>query len=180
MTGKKQDEYDAHITAFSLYLKITNIGSSPSNIDKVYLGYHWNIGVYNWNWIKYRIGWAWLEKATIVKEDFTIDIDGDNRKVYPFLFQKSILLNYQTDTYLNIGQNAVGMIYFEQHESWGAASPLVEKESTNIKIKVFDSFGNAHSLVTKIPVVDIKEAREFNLHFGEIYPSIQASQANKL
>jgi len=170
-TGNKFNEFDAHITAISLYLKITNIGSAPSSIDKVKVGYHWNINKFNLIWIKYRLGWSWII-PTIINNDFMINVDKDNAKVFPFLFQRSILLNTQTDTYLNIGQNAIGMVYFEQQESWGGAFPIKNKETTKIKVVISDSFGHNHSLITTIPVVEINEARKFNENFGCTYPSI--------
>ncbi len=108
-----------HTTAFSLYLNISNIGSAPSSIQKIYIGYHWDLEPFSINWLKYKIGWFWLKHETVISEDFRVDIGNDNVKIFPFLTQKNSLLPMQVDKFLNIGKAVNGIVYFEQPESWG-------------------------------------------------------------
>jgi hypothetical protein len=42
-TGKKQAGHDTHRTAISLYVNIANVGSAPTSVDNVELGYHWHV-----------------------------------------------------------------------------------------------------------------------------------------
>jgi hypothetical protein len=178
-TGKKYEGYDTHRTAIALYLKITNIGNAPSNIDKIKVGYHWNITGISWLRLKYGIGWFWLKDVAIAIEDFCVPIGEDNVKCFPFLFQKSIMMDGAVDTYLEVGKNAIGVVYFEQDESWGASSPLSTNGSTNIKIRVYDSFSGSHSIVTNIPIVDIEEAKKYNRYFGETFATIAENKVKE-
>ena len=45
LTGEKYEPprlgaYDVHITAFVVYVEITNVGSAPSNLGKIKIGYY--------------------------------------------------------------------------------------------------------------------------------------------
>ena len=179
-TGNTHNGFDAHRTAISLYLKVTNVGSAPSTIDKIEIGYHWNISGLSFQSLKYRIGWYWLKKQTLSIEDFHTHITGDKFKVFPFLFQRSILTNSATDTYLEIGKNAMGIVYFEQNESWGASSPSVKNGHIKLKIKVYDSFLNSYSIISEIPMVDISDAKKYNKYFGETFKAISEKNESEI
>ena len=79
-----------------------------------------------------------------------VDI-GENIKVFPFLLQKSYLSANTVDTYLEEGKSAVGVVYFEQQESWGGCFPTPKNNHTKIKVKVIDSFNGIHTKVIKVP-----------------------------
>lgn len=178
-TGNKYEGYDTHRTAIALYLKITNIGNAPSNIDKVEVGYHWNITGLSLLSLKYRLGWFWIKNLTVAIEDFCTPFGEDNIKFYPFLLQKSVVSNSTIDTYLEVGKNAIGVVYFEQNESWGASSPLPDNGKTKIKVRVYDSFSNSYSTIVRIPIVDINEAKEYNRYFGETFAMINEKKMNE-
>lgn len=59
--GNEFKGYKTHITAFSLYLNIANIGSAPSSIQSIHLGYHQDIDQFRINWLKCKIFWFWLK-----------------------------------------------------------------------------------------------------------------------
>ena len=178
-TGNKIDGYDAHRTAISLYLKISNIGNSASDIDRVEIGYHWNLSKKNWLWVKYGLGWFWLKNATVAIEDFRSEIDKDNMKFFPFLFQRSFMTNQNSDLYLKVGKNTTGIIYFEQGESWGASSPIVQNGHVKIKIKVYDVFSKAYTTIATIPMVELSEAKKYTQYFGETLEAIENNREKK-
>lgn len=173
LTDRKHQEYDAHRTAISLYLKVSNIGHAASNIDTIEVGYHWNINKFNWLWLKYRIGWFWLKQQTVAIEDFCIQVGNDNVKFYPFLYQASILAPENESTYLETGNNTAGVVYFEGDEMWGGAFPLVKNNTTKVKIRINDVFGGHHTVIKKIPFIDIQEAKKYNRYFGETYVELE-------
>lgn len=166
-TGNIFNGHDAHITAFALYLNISNIGSAPSSIEKIHIGYHWDLDPISWTWLKYKIGWFWLKNEIVILEDFRVEI-GEHLKVYPFLTQKNYLAPIQVDKFLEVGKSNSGIVYFEQLESWGACFPLCTKGTVRVKIKVYDIFGKAHIKKVEIPLVNIDEAKKFNPYFGDI------------
>jgi len=118
------------------YLKITNIGSAPSSIDAVQVGYHWDLIPFTQNWRKYTLGWFWLDRFNVALEDFQVRIGG-HVKVYPFLFQQGQLTNHIPKNYLQPGQSTIGMVYFEQEESWGGCQPRVTDQGVKIKAIVY-------------------------------------------
>jgi hypothetical protein len=164
-TGQKYEGYDIHRTAISVYLGISNVGSAPASIENVSLAYHWHLSPFSWNWLKYRIGWYWIEHPIITMDDFQYDF-GDRVKIYPSLFQGSHLIGKDTDTYLNTGQSVNGVVYFEQTESWGGFFPTPNKGAAKIRIAVHDSFGKKHVQTFRIPIVSLDEARKYNPSFG--------------
>jgi hypothetical protein len=174
LTGKKFNGYDVHQTGISLYLKISNIGSAPSSINKIKAGFHWHLQGFNFLWLKYRIGWYWLDPI-ISLNDFTVDI-GENVKVYPFLIQKSYLSNNTNDHYLQVGKSAIGVVYFEHGESWGGCFPTPRKDFTKIKVKVLDSFGGRHTKVLKVPIVSLEEAKKYSEAFGETFRELHKNK----
>jgi hypothetical protein len=155
-TGKKDDKV-AHRTAIVLYLEIVNIGATPAQITRVEVGYH------NYT-LKYSFLWFWLGTIPAIK-DFAHTI-GENLRVFPFLFQKNYLGNITQKTYLRIGEQTTGIVYFEQEESWGKFQPRVYNHGVRIKVKCYDSFEKCYSKVFWIPVKTLEEARKYNPEFG--------------
>jgi len=70
-----------HRTAISIYMQISNIGSSPTAIDKISVGYKSKA---------YRnpFKWYWLENETVCLSEFLMPI-GQQSKTIPFLRQKN-------------------------------------------------------------------------------------------
>lgn len=168
-TGSKHEGHDVHKTAFSIYLKINNIGYVPSSIDRIEIGYHWSINKINVLWFKYCIGWRWIEQ-TIAKDDFMISLDDEKNKVYPFLVQDSLLQINKKDGYLTVGKCVNGIVYFEQEESYGGSYPNVKHGKVKIKIRVYDIYQNKYSITQEIPFIDIAEAKKYCPSFGESIP----------
>jgi hypothetical protein len=78
--------------------------------------------------------------------------------------------------YLQVGQSANGVVYFEQKESWGGCYPSPRKGTTKVKLKIKDSFGSSHTKKTTIPVVPIEEARKYCASFGKTFETLRISQ----
>jgi hypothetical protein len=117
LTGNKHNGFDAHQTGIALYLKISNVGSAPTSIEAIKLGYRWHLRPWTLYWFRYRVLWFWLQNPAIAIEDFQVAI-GENIKFYPFLLQRSAISGEAADNYLRVGQSMNGVIYFEQPESW--------------------------------------------------------------
>ncbi|HBG48293.1 MAG TPA: hypothetical protein DDW90_02050 [Cyanobacteria bacterium UBA9971] len=166
-TGNKYNAHDAHQTAISLYLNITNIGNAASSIKSIEVGYH------NYTF-KYTYLWFWL-KETCILSDFCVDI-GENTKVYPLLTQKSCLLGDSANTFLNIGQQCSGIVYFEQPEGWGGFKPRIVNNKVMIKVKIKDVFEKYHQKIFTIPVVSLEEARKYNQSFGMTYKALNDTE----
>lgn len=164
--GKKHGEFDVHRTGVALYLIIANIGSAPSSIENISIGYHWHIKPFSLLWIKYGLGWFWLCEQTAVLADFQSNI-GDHIKIYPFLTQKSILSGESAETFLEVGQSTNGVVYFEQGDSWGGCFPTKQRDSIRLKVRVRDVFSNCHFAKFSIPVVSFEAARKYNPSFGK-------------
>ncbi len=178
-TGEKFKEYEVHQTGIALYLRITNTGSAPSDIKNISVGYHWNITNFNLLWLRYRLFWFWLKEQILIMKDFQYEIMG-NIKIYPFLFQKSFLQAVsQKDLYLREGQNAIGVVYFEQKDSFGACFPFEKNGRTKIKVRIEDSYENFHTKIFSIPVVSIEDAKRYNPSFGETFRLLNQSQKTK-
>lgn len=164
--GKKYGDFDVHRTGVALYLNIANVGSASSSIDNISIGYHWHLKPFSVLWIKYRLGWFWLNEQTTVLADFQSKI-GENLKIYPFLTQKSILSGESAETFLEVGRSTNGVVYFEQGDSWGGCFPTNQQDKIRLKVKVRDVFGNCHYAKISIPVVSFEKARIFNPSFGK-------------
>ena len=164
-TGDKHNGYDTHRTAISLYLTVANVGAAPTSIEDIWVAYHWAVRPFSLIWIRYGLLWFWLRHQVAILEDFKAQI-GDNFKVFPFLFQRSVLSGDKAGTYLLVGQSASGIVYFEQTESWGGFFPRPRQGQTKIKVAVRDAFGKQYTTVFWIPVVTLEEARKYNLSFG--------------
>lgn len=146
-----------HRTAAAIYLSVTNTGTAPAQIVSVRLGYH------NYSF-KYTFLWFWLNNTPAIG-DFGHTI-GEYLRVFPFLFQKNHLAAHPISIYLQSGQDAIGVVYFEQPESWGGYKPRVKNGRTKIKVLVKDSFGKRYAKTFAINVVELDYARKFNSKFG--------------
>ncbi len=170
--GEKFNDYEVHQTGISLYLKVSNIGSAPASIKNIELGFHWQIGIINFPlWIRYRLGWDWIDYPTIALVDFGYDLgEKGGIKIYPFLIQSSRISGGKPDTYLSVGKNTNGVIYFELDKSYGARFPahlmINGKKYTQLKIKIEDSFDITHQQTFRVPLVELSEARKYCPSFG--------------
>jgi hypothetical protein len=168
--------YDVHQTGIALYLDIANVGSAPSSIAEIWVGYHWNLIPFSRLWLKYSVGWHWLKHQMVALDDFQAAIGG-MVKVYPFLKQVNRLSPRNAETYLQVGQSTSGVVYFEQDKSWGGCSPKAWKSKTYVRVKVFDTFGGIHAKTFSIPVVTLHEARKFNPAFGATHAEMTRDAA---
>jgi hypothetical protein len=165
-TGKKYNHFDVHRTGIALYLKIANLGSAASSINKISVGYHWQTTRFTRLWLKYGLGWFWLHNQTPAIDDFQTKI-GNNIKFYPFLLQKSIIAPAHPSSYLEPGQSENGVVYFEQDGSFGACRPSIVKDKTKVKVCITDVFGSKHITSFKIKNITLKAARTYNPSFGK-------------
>ncbi|RUP80607.1 hypothetical protein C7Y69_11165 [Alteromonas sp. KS69] len=175
ITGHLDNGIPTHKTAIALYLSVANIGSAPSEIKYVKVGYHWDIKPFRKEWFKYRLGWFWLDFQTAALEDFHCEI-GDKIKVFPFLLQGNSLTGIAANTYLTEGRVVNGVIYFEQQECWGASYPKEKNGKTKIKIAVVDANDKAHVATKEIDVVELGYARTFNPSFGSTLDTLNGQQ----
>lgn len=166
LTGEMHGQYEAHRTGIALYLSVSNIGSSSSSIDGISIGYHWHLRRFSVMWLKYSVGWFWLKEQAIALEDFQVRI-GESVKVYPFLTQRNNLSPTQTDTFLDVGRSANGVVYFEQSDSWGGCFPKVTNGYVRLKIRVHDVFGGQYTSTFNVPSVQFEHARKFCPAFGK-------------
>ncbi|MCA6112125.1 hypothetical protein [Bradyrhizobium cenepequi] len=172
-TGEKYNEFDVHRTGFALYLQLSNVGSAPTSIDSVKLGYQWHVRPLSLIWLKHRFFWFWLESPAVALEDFQFAI-GEKVKFYPFLLQRSTISGQSANTYLQVGQSVNGVVYFEQSDSWGGFFPSPKNGRTKVRVAVLDAFGRSHKETFSIPVVSLQEARKFNPSFGDTLPALRS------
>jgi hypothetical protein len=173
--GGEHNGYKVHRVGFALYLRVANTGSAAASIEKVELAYHWNITSLNYLWLRYRVGWFWLDRFAVALDDFQVVI-GDNVKIYPFLFQKTRLSQVSQDTYLPPGRSVLGLIYFEQPNSLGGCPPIAQGGKVRVKVKVVDTFGHKHVIRTYVPLVTLLEARRFNPSFGKTFSALTGEE----
>lgn len=171
ITGKEHKGHEAHRSAFCLYLKITNIGAVPTNIDRIRLAYHWNVNPLSKSGLKYWFGWFWLEEETVALDDFQAAIGG-KIKVFPFLKQRSSLGQSAPKTYLQVGEATNGVVYFEQPESWGGSFPYSRKGKASIKVCLLDSFGNEYCFNAKLEYKTLEQAKRYNPSFGTTFSEL--------
>jgi hypothetical protein len=157
-TGKELNQVKTHRTAAVIYLNVTNIGTAPSQILSVRIGYH------NYSF-KYRFLWFWLDSSPAIG-DFGHTI-GENLRIFPFMLQKSILLPQDVPIYLRSGQNTKGVVYFEQQESWGSFLPVTKNGKVKIKVLITDSYEKKYTNTFSINAVDLAYAKKFNQKFGQ-------------
>ena len=161
-----------HRTGIALYLHIANVGSAPSSIKALKVGYHWALMPFSKDWLRYRLGWFWLEHESVCLEDFQAEL-GEHIKFYPFLTQLSSISGHSADSYLQVGRSANGVAYFEQSDSWGGCFPVSVNQKVQIKIGVQDVFGKWHYRALVIPKVSLAEARRYNPSFGLTLSSLR-------
>lgn len=159
-TPPKQGTYDVHKTAFVVYLEITNIGSAPSNLGKIKIGYYKDDG--KSTWFQKRI---WIKESNILA-DFAIPTgDGQSLRI-PHLRQKNPQFDQNYDGFLEVGQSILGAAYFEQSPGWGNYYPREDNGMVEIKICVKDAFDNSYSQKTSIPIKTLEEMLRYNPRFG--------------
>lgn len=171
LTGNMHGIHHAHRTGIALYLSISNIGSAPSSIRSISIGYHWHLRPFSAQWLKYKLGWFWLNNQSVALEDFQVAI-GASIKVYPFLTQRNNLSPAQVDTFLEVGRCINGVVYFEQMESWGGCLPVIKNGHVRLKIRVHDVFGGRHTTAFYVPAVDLNEARKYCPAFGKTFSEL--------
>lgn len=142
-----------------VYLGITNVGSAPTDLDKIIIGYKSTDR-------KIPFLWHWLKYQTVCRSDFVMKI-GEDTKIYPNLMQRNQLTDNKIETYLKEGQRCNGMVYFEGDELYGNKIPYAPENQSLIKIKVYDVYGKSYSKKAKIPKVTINAARKVCKKFGE-------------
>ncbi|WP_019556813.1 hypothetical protein [Thiomicrorhabdus arctica] len=76
-THRQFNDVGTHRTAISLYLSVKNIGSAPTSIEGIHVGYKSKA-------YKNPFRWFWLKHLIISKSDFVTPL-GEDFKVYPFL-----------------------------------------------------------------------------------------------
>lgn len=173
-TGQTHGEYDVHRTGIALYLHVANSGSAPSSVEEVHVGYHWHLKPLSRQWLKYRLGWFWLQHQAVALSDFRVGI-GDHVKFYPFLFQRSTISGESSETYLQVGQYTKGVVYFEQNDSFGGCFPSPRNGRVRIKVRITDPFGTVHTAKFYIPSVDVEYARKYNPKFGQTFAQLRGA-----
>ena len=175
--GGKHKGYDTHSTGIALYLRVSNVGALPTSITSIKVGYHWKISPCRLKyWIRYRVGWFYLEAPTVSLADFQALI-GENLKIYPFLLQRSAISGESSETYLEPGRSTNGVVYFEQSESWGGCFPASRRYRTKIRIVVSDTFGRQYGLTSKVDRVGLEAARRYNPKFGTTLSELHGETA---
>lgn len=164
--GEMHGQYEVHRTGIALYLSVINIGSSSSSIAGISIGYHWHLRRFSAKWLRYSVGWFWLNEQAVALGDFQVRI-GESVKIYPFLTQRNSLSPTPTDTFLDVGRSANGVVYFEQADSWGGCFPKVKDGHVRLKIRVRDVFGGQHTSIFDVPSVQFEHARKFCPAFGK-------------
>ncbi len=165
-TGEIHDGYDVHRTGIALYLQIANIGSAPASIIDVEIGYRWAIIPFKRLWWRNGLFRFWLKKQAVSLQDFQVRLGDEYTKVYPFLTQQSHISGKSAETHLDVGRSTSGVVYFEQHDSFGACFPFTRKYQVKLKVRLIDSFGKGHSTILRIPRVTLADARLYNPSFG--------------
>ncbi|MFP2770814.1 hypothetical protein [Oceanisphaera sp. KMM 10153] len=163
-TPRTWNGHQAHRTAISIYLSITNVGSAPTDIKEIHVGYKSQSH-------SLPFLWFWLKELTASKSDFVMKL-GDDSKVFPFLMQRNQLTENQIDTYLLEGKRCNGVVYFEQEESWGNYLPKVQDNKMKVKVRVCDVYGNYYTAKSVINKVTLQAAKEVCEKFGETRESL--------
>lgn len=157
-------------TIVVLYLSVSNIGNAASSINEIKVGYKTKA-------IDYIFKRYWL-KEHVSLLDFTAKI-GEDTKVYPFFNQKNNLTENKTDCYLNIGQNKLGIVYFESEEYYGNYEPIQINNKINIRIKLIDVYGRKHYKDVEVPLLPIEEAKKFNEKIGQTAENLLKTDTNE-
>ena len=159
--GRKTNGKSMHRTAISIYLKIINIGNSPTEVDKVAIGY--KSAEYN-----NPFRWYWLEEEVVCLSDFIVPLGDEDSKVMPFLKQRNQTINNNTSLYLQVASSCLGITYFEQEASTGNYFPKCDENYyVKIKVKVIDTLGNAYFQKSKILKLQLKAAQKWCEKYGQ-------------
>lgn len=164
-TGEVFNGHDVHRVGIALYLSVANTGSAASSLHEVHVGYRWTVIPLTRSWFRHTLLRFWSKEPIAALADFQVAI-GKNIKVYPFLFQKNSLSPVQQETYLQPGQSTVGVVYFEQSDSWGGCQPLVWNGRVRLSVRLLDVYSGRHTQTFWVPAATLNEARKFNPSFG--------------
>lgn len=166
LTGEKytppgNGTYEVHRTAFVIYLEITNVGSAPSELGKIKIGYFIDDG--KKTWLKKRI---WISETSVLADFLIPTADGQAIKI-PHLRQPDPFFDNKYNGFLEVGKSLTGASYFEQSDSWGNHYPRVNEHGlTNLKIKVNDAFGSMYFTKVNVPMKKLQELLRYNPAFG--------------
>jgi hypothetical protein len=157
------ETFELYKIAFAIYMEIVNVGTSPSTLGKVRIGYYPNKPRREFfpkrNWIV----------QTNCLGDFRIPLKDESQVLINHLYQPSVIQPFvQTDSYLDIGKNKIGVGYFEQDNAWGNANPREEPDGLyDIKIEIKDMWGTKHYHKTRIKKISVEDALKYNPRFGQ-------------
>lgn len=154
--------YDLHKTAFAIYLEIVNVGSAPSNLGKVRIGYYQN-NLKKSTLFQKRV---WITESNILA-DFSIPLANGQSLSIPHLRQVYIEPDHKYNGFLEVGRSVIGVAYFEQNSSWGSLNPRhISNNMVDIKIEVKDAFGSTYSKKVQVRVIELKDALRYNPSFS--------------
>lgn len=171
----KLGEYSTHRIVISLYLSVTNVGSSAGAITEILAAYEFPPTGKKSIFKMFKSNWYSL-KQTAALEDFCYNM-GDHLKVYPFLSQRSLVLDTNGSTYCRVGETLTGIVYYENPNlAWGSHKPVLSKGIARVKLNIQDSLGGKHNAVVSVPELSIEEARKFSKAIGKTYSNLQNSK----
>jgi hypothetical protein len=156
--------YPVHKTAFVVYMKISNIGNTPTSIEKIFLGYYTKKAMF---WKKY----LWLPMLH-TPQAFSIPLKATRPNSEEKLLMLPTLITgglfKQADLFLEIGKQLIGTVYFEGSESWGNhfPYPINDKGDIEIKIKIKDIYSKVYYFKTILRKETIENAYKYNSDFG--------------
>ncbi|MCD4678884.1 MAG: hypothetical protein K8S00_00720 [Bacteroidales bacterium] len=169
-TGEKwyneeiNEEFELHNTGFVVYFSIANVGSKPTSIDKIWLGYKRNTT--GRQLFKKNIQWIPLLHPG---ENFKIEYTNDMIVIISNIVTRSSEYDYNYQRDLGIGSSVVGTAYFEQGSSWGNFNPKQGYGGIiDAIIKINDIYGKVYKFKTKLKQLPIEKARKYNQHFGKM------------
>jgi len=172
-TGKQykpphlDETLDLYKIAFAIYMEVSNIGSAPSTLGKVRVGYFPN------NVKRHRFPKRnWIPQTSCLG-DFSIPTKDGKCMVLNHLFQRTALMPLNTDSYLEVGKSIIGVGYFEQADSWGNFHPREEPDGLyDLKIEISDMWGKRHFHKTRIKKISLEDALRYNPKFGQTFELI--------
>jgi hypothetical protein len=170
----RTEHYDIHRTGIALYLRISNVGTAPTSIENISVGYRWAIHPSSKDWWKYGLFRFWLNDQTLAIADFQTPVGAENTKFYPFLCQTSVISGSSSDTFLEVGKSTNGVVYFEQNDSYGGCFPYSLNHKVSLKVVVTDVYGKKHRAKFDVPKVSLTEARKYNPRFGQTLMTIRS------
>ncbi|PCJ84761.1 MAG: hypothetical protein COA57_08705 [Flavobacteriales bacterium] len=158
------EEFELHKTGFVVYMAISNIGSAPTAIDKIWIGYKKNT-------IKnklFRKNLNWLAQWHSV-EPFRIELNNGSMIEIQNLRTKNNVLDNRDHNRIDLGSSIIGAAYFEQPEAWGSLNPQQDEQGLiNVIVKIRDVYQRSYKFKTVLKQLPIEEARAYNEHFGSV------------